>query len=693
VRLLVAALSLGAGLASSLEAATQPAGGSDPIIVYEITATLDPEQHRLLGRERLDWTNASAEPIGELWFHLYWNAFKNEQSLMLRQERKERALGFGNSLHRLMDVEDGDWGWIDVIRIATAAGEDLTQRIDYGEDPGGDESVMRLRLPEPLAPGATVRLEIAFESKVPHNLRRSGRLGENYILTQWFPKPAVHERGRGWVAQRHYPYGEFYADFADFTVHLETPERFVVGATGREVARGPGSAAGTIRRTFVERRVHDFAWTADPRYLRIERRFDPAEHVSEHDYRHAAEVLGLEIEALRLAPVDMILLIQPEHVDLVERHFEGLTAAIAYYGLWYGPYPYDTVTMVDTRYHSNASGMEYPTFFMVGTGLFPRVANRSLEMLVAHEFGHNYWQGMCANNEFAEAWLDESLNEFSDGKFYEARYGRMIWEPRVAGLPLRRYTAGLRFDLWELYRRAVTGMPDPIAQPASESYSATSHYGNIYARGTVAFRTLERIVGDATMHRILRAFHARCRFRHPGGEDFIAVANEVSGRDLGWFFEQAFASTAVFDYGIADVASVKRLPARGVFDRDGRRATVTTADAEGAAEDGYDTWIRVRRYGDATLGGDARLTVRAEFESGEVETREWDGLARWTEFHFHGDTPLRHASVDPDEVLLLDADLTNNSRSIGHEPGGALRWGNRLLLAVQHALWLLPVLP
>jgi len=684
--------------AISLATAAGAESPPDVDVGYEIWVELSPETHHIEGRERLTWTNTSRDTIEEMWFQLYWNAFKNTDSVANRQIARETAFGFEGYLP--VDVGDDDWGWIEVTRIETTDGEDLTGSITFGDDPGGDQTVMRVELPQALAPGETIELDISFEARVPRNTRRSGRQNDNYMMMQWYPKPGVYQDGRGWVVHRHYPYGEFFADFADFTVHLELPSNFVVGATGTETARYEDAETGTTLYTFEQRAVHDFAWTADTRYIRIEREFKPDDYITADEYREVARVLQLPVEEIRLRPINMILLIQEEHRHLIDRHFEGMVDSIKYYGLWYGPYPYDVVTMLDPPFGSNAGGMEYPTLFTVGTSLFPGI-NRKPHGLIAHEYGHNYWQGVVANNEFAQPWLDEGVDKYADGKMYEDYYGPLIYQLGVAGLPVSRYTRGYTWHARDFFRAALSLVTilDPVDQPASRFYNSFSYYANTYARGTMVLHTLERIVGSDTMHRILRTYQMRHRYRHVTDQDFIDTVNEVSGRDLTWFFETALRSTATFDYGVEAIAEAPVGTPRGVFGDGDHRRTVTAADAavadaaaDNAAAGGRHAYlVRVRRYGDGVIGGDMKLEVRAVFESGEVKSGTWDGRGRWAELPFEGSSPLQHVVIDPDEVLLLDVNLTNNSRTFETNRGGVFRWMNRALAAIQNALLLVPL--
>ena len=145
------------------------------------------------------------------------------------------------------------------------------------------------------------------------------------------------------------------------------PRGYIIGSSGKAADLRTDESAGTTTTTFRQAMVHDFAWMTDPRYLKVEQDFIASREVTPKEYDDTAKLLGLSIDEVRLPDVKMILLIAPEHKGQIERHFRALRAAIKYYGLWYGPYPYETVTMVDPPYRTGSGGMEYPTLFTAGT--------------------------------------------------------------------------------------------------------------------------------------------------------------------------------------------------------------------------------------------------------------------------------------------------------------------------------------
>ena len=155
---------------------------------------------------------------------------------------------------------------------------------------------------------------------------------------------------------------EFYADFGRYDVSITVPSRFIVGATGKRVSES--KAGGKTTHRYVQDNVHDFAWTADPRFLVTEFTFDPARDIPARWIARAARELGMREADLALKPIACRLLLQPGHERGRERYLRSTKEAIAFFGLWYGLYPYETLTIVDPPDDGVGSGgMEYPTFF------------------------------------------------------------------------------------------------------------------------------------------------------------------------------------------------------------------------------------------------------------------------------------------------------------------------------------------
>jgi hypothetical protein len=658
-----------------------------PVVDYAIEVRLDPAAKRLEGKERLTWRNPSTDSVPDLWFHLYLNAFKNNKSTFVLES--------GGQIRRDRMTEDS-WGYVDVTSLKTADGTDLAaaMRFEHPDDGNAlDQTVMRVVLPRPVPPGGSLTLDVTFTAQLPRVFARTGYMGEFFMVGQWFPKLGVYEpagmRGRaagGWNCHQFHANSEFYADFGRYHVEITLPKRFVVGATGRRVAERE-NGDGTKTCVHEEEDVHDFAWTADPRYIEIRRTFSAERDVTEAEHADTARLLDRQIEEIRLSDVEIILLMQPVHLRQAERYIRAAMLGIKHFGLWYGRYPYRTLTVVDPAPGaSGAEGMEYPTLVTGGTqwllGHWPFDGLRAPEMVTVHELGHNFWYGLVGNNEFEEAWLDEGITAYSTGRAMERVFGKEATRVSILGLEIGERDAirmqnspGRAFDA---IRRNAWG------------YSNRGQYGfNSYDRPELVLRTLENLLGERTMARIMRTFHERFRFGHPRSEDFYAVASEVAGTDLHWYFDQVVERGGILDYEVASVSSQKLPEAQGVVESDGKRATVSSkvaAARERAADKAstrlWESSVLVRRQGDVVLP----VEVELRFEGGKPERRRWDGRDRWVRYDFVRPERLLSASVDPERKLELDVSWLNDSKRTEHDSRAAAKWAAIWMFCAQQVL-------
>jgi hypothetical protein len=698
VLMLGGALALLPALSTAGQAPAAPAAGA-PGLRYEIWVELDAAGKMLTGKEEIVWTNPTKDAVPDMLLHLYWNAFKNEASAFMREAAAETMFGGGPA------PEDGEWGWVDITDIRLADGTDLRPTLHFvtpdGPEHPDDQTVARVLFPVPVQPGESVHLRIEFRSKIPRTVARSGYYKNSFFIGQWFPKPGVYEEGQGWNCHAYHQNSEFFADFADFAVHITVPRGYVLGSSGKAVGTRTDESAGTTTTTYRQAMVHDFAWMTDPRYLKIERDFVADREVTPREYEDMSGLLGLPVDEIRLPDVKMILLIAPEHRSQIERHFNALRAALKYYGLWYGPYPYETVTMVDPPFRTGSGGMEYPTLFTAGTRVLPSAAELNPEGVIVHEFGHGYWYGLAANNEFEAAWLDEGFNTYSTGRVLARAYGPGAMPVVFKGWPLSSVLRVPKTFDFELNRVAAinTVRYDPVTAWSWRFYNRGSYAANVYMRAATLLNTLEALLGEPAWSRIMRTYHMRYRFRHPTKADFTGVVNEIAGKDMTWFFDELFEETRAFDYGIAELTSVEvPLRLRGVFDRDGAREEWTEKKieqaeaAEAKAPDGrgskalYRTTVVLRRFGEARLGGDARVEVLIRFKDGTTETRTWDGRDRWARLEIVKPVEVESAQVDPRGIWLIDENLANNSRTTDGLRRNVVKLMTQLLFTIQNVL-------
>jgi hypothetical protein len=605
---------------------------------YDIDVRLDHAARTLTGRETIRWRNLTSNPATELQFHLYWNAWRDLESTFMR----ERRLGRGFTPPR----EDA-WGSIEVKQIAIGRADLTGQQRFLAPDDGNaaDRTVMAVPLPYEVQPNEAIEMVVEWTAKVPRTFARTGYVGNFYFIAQWFPKIGVLENN-GWNTHQFHAATEFYSDYGVYDVRITVPAGFVVGASGREMERTL-NRDGTETHRYVGQDIHDFAWTTSPDYLDSDRMF---EHPS-------------------LPRVRMRLLLQPEHAGQESRHFDATAAALRYYGEFFGPYPYDYITIVDPAYQSGAGGMEYPTLFTAGARwLAPRQVAVP-ERVTIHEAGHQWWYGIVGSNEFEHAWMDEGLNTFSEARTMEAA--------------AFRHSLGLRFfngfvpwviddvqlvratDLNRLTGYRGNAEADSQSTPTYRYWPSTATFIS-YNKTALWLHTLERRFGWPLLQKVMSTYWERWRFRHPQPEDFFAVVNDVTGEDMTWFFDQVYRSSNVFDYGIQEFSS--------------RRLTTRSGSAGAPPTTTYRTVVVARRFGEALHPVDVVTT----FRNGDKATEQWDGQDRRAIYTYDRASQAVSVQVDPARVLLLDVNYTNNSATLEPRGGDAsLKWSLKWLTWLQ----------
>ncbi|MBI2835655.1 MAG: M1 family peptidase [Acidobacteria bacterium] len=625
---------------------------------YSMVVRLDPASRTLRGHLILTWRNISRVTATELQFHLYYNAWRNTASTWMR----ERLLRGDETGAKLASRPAEDWGWIDLTAIrllaeGAALPIDLTgQQRFIAPDDGNeaDRTVMAVTLPRTVAPGETINIELEWDTKVPRTFARTGAIDDFFFIAQWFPKIGVLTDS-GWNCHQFHAATEFFSDYGVYDVRIIVPRAWVVGATGAERDRRDNPDASTTHHYYQED-VHDFAWTTSPDYIEREARF----------------------ERPGLPGVRMRLLLQPEHAGQADRHFAATRAALRYYGEWFGPYPYNHITIVDPAWQSDAGGMEYPTLFTAGTRWLVRDGVVRPEGVTIHEAGHQFWYGIVGNNEFEHAWLDEGFNSFSDARVTSVAYEPNYLEQRFFGelvpwvfrdIPLDR----IYHDGWPRYREAAES--DTQSAPTYRYWPVT-HARISYDKTALWLHTLERHIGWPALQRVMSAYFRRWKFRHPQPGDFFAVANEVTGKDLTWFFDQVHRSSNVFDYGV-EVLTSEPVQVRGFTGGSGQQLQFQSGAPSSKQ---FHTDVVVRRYGEAVFPVDLLVA----FGNGEKIRQRWDGRDRWKKYDYDGPARAEYAVVDPDRVLVVDVNFTNNSRTLAPTSREASRkWMLKWLTWVQ----------
>ena len=591
---------------------------SQRVVHYEIDARYDAAKHTVDATEVLTYHNLTGQALDHFPFHLYQNAFQPNATFV----RGSKLMGSRDTSYEKW--EDKYYGSEDIKSIEVAGQGDLTHSLQFiSPDDGNkdDKTVIDLRMAKPIAPGAYVQFKIAFQTKFPETQARSGWKRDFVLGGQWFPKVGVWWHG-AWNCHQYHNTTEFFADFGVYDVKLTVPQYEVVGASGVQVdERSNPDNTRTV--TYHGDDIHDFAWTASPRYK-----------VRESTYQ------------AQMGPVKLRFLMQPAHWSQTDRHEKITRETLDRFEKWYGPYPYKTLTVVDPEPGSAAGGMEYPTFITGDTSWFMPEGLHEPELVVEHEFGHQYWYGMVATNEFEDAWMDEGINSYTEVKVLDSILGK-----NTSILDLLGATVGER----ELQRLTFTDVADrdPMAQKAYDYYNSNSYAGITYGKTASVLLTLEGVIGEDTMAKAMHAYFMKYRFTHPTKEDFLKTIEEVSGKDLRWYFNQAVYGSQVFDYEILDAHS---FPVNWYEDKKDKKNKKDDDD-----DTVYQSYVSLHRKGDFVMPVEVEIVFRDNKNHEERVREHWDGQSRWIRFGYQKKAKVFSAEIDPDHTVQIDRNNFNNS--------------------------------
>lgn len=504
---------------------------------YDIGATLDAKNYTVKAHERAVFINETPDTIKDVWFLLYPNAFRKGSTLY-----DEAAKWFGSYEKQ----EKNNEGYLKIQKLVIQ---------DSSYEVSGLNTLLHLELKAPILPGDSIVASIDFEVKLSKLYSRFGHKNNYINLVHWYPKFAAYDSA-GWHPIDYHVWGEFYSNFGHYRLKLRFPEGFIIGHTGKLV-KGK-----------KYQKSLDSLLSIDPETLAIQRKkakpgTDTLEVVLEADSVHDfAVVLSPDFVPMveNLNGKEIMILSRARHIENYLKVRKEVPKILEKFSMWFGQYPYKRLTVVDGDIGRAGGGMEYPQLVIIGWGRGTRLPfSKKLTMyglvdVIAHEVGHQWFYGILANNEMDEAWLDEAFASYA-----EMRYTSWRFPPDTLKKTLGffKFMVNTNRSLMEQFREmgvystlnSVFNEP-VLGKPAFENKS----YGStVYSKGEKILQMLELIVGDTLIDTVFHRYYEKWKFKHPTVRDFQAVCEEVSGKDLSWFFKQWLYTTDFVDFGIRKV--------------------------------------------------------------------------------------------------------------------------------------------
>jgi hypothetical protein len=441
-------------------------------------------------------------------------------------------------------------GYIDNLNFRI---DDVSVSWNYCKD---NVDICILILAKPLLPKEKILIKTPFHVKIPEGVfSRLGHIGQSYQITQWFPKPAVYD-ANGWNMMPYLNIGEFYSEFGSFDVSITLPRNYVVGATG-DLVNGKDElewlnvkAKQTLAKKdfnskdisfpksdlklktlhFHQEKVHDFAWFADKRW----------------------NVLKGEVE-LPDSNRKVTTWAMFTNVDAAYwmKSIKYINDAIYYYSKWIGEYPYNHATAVEGAL-SAGGGMEYPNITIIGRA----GDDFSLEQVIMHEVGHNWFYGILGSNERTHPWMDEGVNSFYESRYLETKYPKMsilnAYAPRRKNIfDLGKFPHRLFYYYTYLYT-ALSHKDQPI-EGASDTYSSANYGTIVYMKSATFINYLRSYLGDEEFDKVMSEYFEQWKFKHPQPKDLKNIFEQQTGKNLNWFFDTLINTTAKVDYKVVSI--------------------------------------------------------------------------------------------------------------------------------------------
>ena len=495
---------------------------------YKIAVKLDDNQHTLKGKIEFEYINNSPDTLREIYMHLWPNAYKHRSTAYAQEQANNGKVDFHLSSKQ-------ERGYIDRLSFKI---DDRSVKMEYD---AANPDIALLKLRSPLMPGRKCVIETPFHVKIPHTFSRFGHVKQDYQICQWYPKPAVYDF-KGWHPMTYRDQGEFYAEFGSFEVYIDIPADYVVGATGilqdeeevewmhslseetkafiKDGKRFSDEFANRKGRKilkYTQDNIHDFAWFASK------------------DYRVHSSTAKLESGK----EVRTWALFYEKDIDSWQHVSGYVNDALFYFSKWLGDYPYEHCTAVQGPLLAGG-GMEYPMITIIGDNILD---HKVLDEIIAHEVGHNWFQGILGSNERDYPWMDEGLNSFYEARYMKKKYGSDMALPSK----INRW-AGLHMGLRELsYQLTVNQHKDQPIGLHSHDFTS-SNYGIMVYMGTpLMLNGLEAYLGLEDFDKLMQGYYEKWKFKHPYPKDLKSSFEEGS-KDVSFFFDEIIPTNDKIDY-------------------------------------------------------------------------------------------------------------------------------------------------
>lgn len=490
---------------------------------YSIDARLDEKENSITGSETIVYKNNSPDVLSFIWFHIYPNAYKDESTALFQQ--------INNDPSRKQKIKRTSKGFISDLAFTvngSAAKTEAHSKLQYID-------VIKLLLNTPMQPGDSIVIATPFKVQLPSYFSRSGFADGEIMACQWYPKPAVYDKN-GWHEMPYLDMGEFYSEYGSYNVNITVPTAYVVAATGtlqtaseadlyKEIGSfnavhrtgkdqkmyQPSSTEATKQLSYYAESVPDFAWFADKKFI-------------------------IEYDTIVLSDnkiVDAFTYYHPLKNTLWPSSIDYVKDAVHHYSNWIGEYAYPVVQAVEGPKNNSSGGMEYPMVTLITS---PDANPETLDGVIAHEVGHNWFMSMLGTNERDHAWMDEGLNTYFQFRYEAEKYRTNS----VFGDKIPKEIKELKeADFLAVLYNAMQQIPiHPAMENTAASFRSSDDYSLAsYIKPAEWMFLLEQAIGEDKVDEAFHEYFNEWKFKHPDPIDMRLAFEHSINKNLGGYFE------------------------------------------------------------------------------------------------------------------------------------------------------------
>lgn len=460
---------------------------SKNLTAYIISAELLAED-KISASEKIDYINKTETELEFLCLHLYPRAFRQD-ALIKPYTSLTMASCFPNG------ISYGDLS----VQSVKVDGVEIEAEIV-----GDDEDILKVNLGKKLKPKNRALIEIDFNLFIPNCTHRFGHYEGNINLGNWYPILCEFD-GENFDTSPYFATGDpFFSSIANYEVELTFPSEYKLCSSGK-ISYADNGSKTTAKMS--AKAVRDFAICLS----------NSSVILSKNQGDVTVNYMGYESD------------------NDLQKNLNISMRAIEYFSKTFGKFPYTSLSVVKTPFIYG--GMEYPNIVFVSDSID---SEEEMFKVIVHEIAHQWWYSVVGNNEATEAWLDESLAEYSVALFFKNNPDFNVDYDEIVSSALSSYL--LYVDVIGTIRGDVNTKMNLKINEYQNDYEYSYM---VYVKGVIMFDELRKSVGENKLISGLKKYYEDNKFKIATKENFYEAFASACHKDLNGFFEGYLNGTTI----------------------------------------------------------------------------------------------------------------------------------------------------